>query len=194
MEMRRTRQQTADTKAKIVDTAARLLRERGTAGASIADVMAAAGLTQGGFYRHFASKNDMLAAATHHAFDAMADVVDRAQPAGDADAALQAYVARYLSREHIEHPGFGCPVAGFGCDAGRMPAVLGDAFADGAEQLIARAAAGLEARGAAKDEARAEAIRTLTLLVGTIVVARALGASPLQEEIVTAAQTKLARG
>ncbi|CCE00849.1 TetR family transcriptional regulator [Bradyrhizobium sp. STM 3809] len=190
--MRKTREQTAESKAKIVDTAARLLRERGVAGASIADVMAAAGMTQGGFYRHFTSKNDMLAAATRHAFTAMAGGMDRDTDAGSPEAALAAYVARYLSPEHIAHPGEGCPAAGFGADAGRMPDVLGAEFAEGAEQLITRVAAGLVARGLAELEARAEAIRTLTMLVGTVVIARALGASPLRDEIVAAAREKLA--
>ncbi|MGJ4919003.1 TetR/AcrR family transcriptional regulator [Bradyrhizobium sp. HKCCYLRH2060] len=190
--MRKTREQTAESKAKIVDTAARLLRERGVAGASIADVMAAAGMTQGGFYRHFASKNDMLAAATRHAFAAMAGGIDRDMDTGGAEAALAAYVARYLSREHIAHPGMGCPAAGFGADAGRMPDVLGTEFTDGAEQLITRVAAGLIARGVAEHDARAEAIRTLTMLIGTVVMARALGASPLQDEVIAAATAALA--
>jgi TetR/AcrR family transcriptional repressor of nem operon len=190
--MRKTREQTAESKAKIVDTAARLLRERGVAGASIADVMAAAGMTQGGFYRHFASKNDMLAAATRHAFAAMARGIDRDRDAGGPEAALAAYVARYLSREHIAHPGMGCPAAGFGADAGRMPDVLGTEFTDGAEQLITRVAAGLIARGVAEHDARAEAIRTLMMLVGTVVMARALGASPLQDEVIAAATAALA--
>ncbi|CAL77086.1 putative transcriptional regulator, TetR family [Bradyrhizobium sp. ORS 278] len=190
--MRKTREQTAESKAKIIDTAAHLLRERGVAEASIADVMAAAGMTQGGFYRHFTSKNDMLTAATRHAFAIMADGMDRDIETAGAEAALAAYVARYLSPEHIAHPGAGCPAAGFGADAGRMPDVLGAEFAAGAEQLITRVAAGLVARGHAEPEARAEAIRTLTMLVGTVVMARALGASSLQDEIVAAAQQKLA--
>jgi len=188
--MRKTREQTAESKAKIIETAARLLRERGVEGASIADVMAAAGMTQGGFYRHFSSKNDMLAAATRHAFGAMAADFDRERDG--ADAALQAYVARYLSRDHIEHPGLGCPAAGFGCDAGRMPDILGGEFADGAEQLVTRVAAGLVAQGMPAADARAEAIRTLAMLIGTVVIARALGPSPLQNEIVAATQAKLA--
>ncbi|NPU14777.1 TetR family transcriptional regulator [Bradyrhizobium sp. 83002] len=189
--MRKTREQTAESRAKIVDTAARLLRERGVAGASIADVMSAAGMTQGGFYRHFASKNDMLAAATRHAFATMAGGIDRDTDTGGAEAALAAYVARYLSAEHIAHPGLGCPAAGFGADAGRIPDVLGVEFADGAEQLITRVAAGLVARGAAERGARGEAIRMLTMLIGTVVMARALRPSALQDEIVAAAQDKL---
>ncbi|MGJ4889564.1 TetR/AcrR family transcriptional regulator [Bradyrhizobium sp. HKCCYLRH3099] len=190
--MRKTREQAAESKEKIIKTAARLLRERGVAGASIADVMAAAGMTQGGFYRHFASKNDMLTAASRHAFATMASGIDRDIDAAGADAALSAYVARYLSREHVANPGMGCPAAGFGTDAGRMPEVLGAEFADGAEQLIARVTAGLVARGVAAEAARADAIRTLTMLVGTVVMARALGPSPLQDEIIAAAQDRLA--
>ncbi len=190
--MRKTREQTAESKAKIIDIAARLLRERGVEGASIADVMTAAGMTQGGFYRHFSSKNDMLAAATRHAFGAMAEDFDRERDEDGAEAALHAYVARYLSRDHIDHPGLGCPAAGFGCDAGRMPEILGGEFAEGAEQLIARVAAGLTARGTPAADARAEAIRTLTMMIGTVMIARALGPSPLQKEIVAATKAKLA--
>jgi TetR/AcrR family transcriptional repressor of nem operon len=192
--MRRTREQTAESKAKILTTAARLLRERGVDGVSIADVMEAAGMTHGGFYRHFASKNDMVAAATRYAFDDIAQRYDDKQREAGSQNALRDYVDVYLSQEHIDNPGFGCPMAAFGSDAGRLSGVIGPEFESGAVRLIERVAASLPPNPDGDDETdSAEAIRRLTMLVGTVIVARAIGDRPLREQVVAACKLGLAR-
>jgi len=190
--MRKSKAETAESRAKILSKAAQLLRERGTEGASVAGVMEAAGMTQGGFYRHFKSKDDMLASATRQAFGEVVERFDRHRSRAGAGVALQAYVKDYLSSRHIEHPAFGCPVAAFGCDAGRMQDALGTEFVRGAEELIERAASGLEATSKAGGaDARAAAIQSLSMLVGAVVIARALGKSELRSEIVAACKGKL---
>ena len=186
--MRKSREKTAESRANILQAAARLFRERGIETTSIADVMDAAGMTQGGFYRHFQSKDDLLLQATRHAFDEITANFDCRRTAEGAKAALRAYVNEYLSREHIDHPGFGCPVAGFGCDAGRVGGALGSEFERGAEALIARTSSGLEGSRRGIKSSRAEAIRMLTMLVGTVVVARALRPSSLRDEIIEASK------
>jgi TetR/AcrR family transcriptional repressor of nem operon len=192
--MRRTREQTADSKARILATAARLLRERGVDGVSIADVMEAAGMTQGGFYRHFTSKSDMVAAATRYAFDDIARRYDDKQRDSGPQAALRDYVDVYLSQGHLDTPGVGCPMAAFGSDAGRLPDVLGPEFESGAARLIERVAASLPSNQDGDGEAeRDEAIRRLAMLVGTVIVARAIGDRPLREEVVAACKNGLAR-
>lgn len=187
--MRKTKQQTAESKAKIVNTAGRLLRERGVDGASLADVMQAAGMTQGGFYRHFGSKNDMLVAATRQAFDDIIDRFDAKRREAGPEGALKDYTDVYLSPGHIANPGLGCPMAAFGSDAGRLPGVLGPEFERGAASLIERVAASLPSGSTGDDsDRRAEAIRQLTMLVGTVIVARAIGAGPLFDEIIAASR------
>ncbi|MEM8878038.1 MAG: helix-turn-helix domain-containing protein [Pseudomonadota bacterium] len=96
---------------RILDAAARLFRENGIEPTSVADVMKAAGMTHGGFYRHFGSKEDLVAAAFRHAVD---DVVSDMEKAASSDERAREridYIAKYLSKAHIEGRGQGCPLA-----------------------------------------------------------------------------------
>lgn len=190
--MRRTKEQTAESKSRILSTAARLLRERGVEGVSIADVMEAAGMTQGGFYRHFSSKNDLLAAATRYAFDSITQLYDVTRDAAGSEAALRDYVETYVSKAHIDHPGLGCPMAAFGSDAGRITDVLGPEFNRGAASLIDRVSTSLaETPNGSGKPARAVAIEKLLLMVGTVVVARVLNEEGLRNEVLSAARSYL---
>jgi len=183
--MRMSREATAGSKARIVAAAAKLLRERGIEGASVADVMHEAGMTHGGFYKHFESKEALAEAAMRSVFRDTAGRFDAREAEAGWPAAVQAYVDDYLSQRHIENPGLGCPVAAIGADAGRRPETLSPAFAEGAEALIERLTRAAPGGGA---EARAQAIRRLTMLVGAVVVARAVGPGALREEIRAAAE------
>jgi TetR/AcrR family transcriptional repressor of nem operon len=181
--MRMSREATAQSKARILSAASKMVRERGIDATSVAEVMQAAGMTNGGFYRHFRSKDEMIAMAIRAAFDEIADRFDRRLQQNGAAAAINAYVDEYLSARHLEHPGHGCPVAGAGTDAGRRSGVFAEEFAAGAEKLIER----LSARSSAGTEpGRAEAIRRLAMLAGAVVIARAAGPGSLREEILAA--------
>jgi TetR/AcrR family transcriptional repressor of nem operon len=171
---------TAESRARLVSEAAKLLRQRGPEGASVADICHAAGLTHGGFYKHFGSKEELLAEATAAAFGEVTGRYDRREAAKGADAAAASYVAEYLSAAHLAHPEHGCPVAAFGADAGRRPESLAPAFAEGVEALIARFAR--------VEGCRDKAIRRLLLLVGAAVAARAVGDGALRRELLTAAR------
>jgi TetR/AcrR family transcriptional repressor of nem operon len=173
--VRTSREATAATKLRILGAAARMLRERGIEATAIADVMQAAGMKHGGFYKHFESKQDMVRQAIATAFGERTAAFDaRKEKEGEA-AAIRAYVETYLSQAHVDHPGYGCPVAGFGADAGRDRQAYAGAFADGMEALVERL-------GGAAQEQREAAVRRLCLMVGAMIVARASGASPLREE------------
>ncbi len=178
--MRKSKEATAESRARIVETASRLLRARGVEGTSLADVMHAAGMTHGGFYKHFASKDELADLAARAAF---AEIVgrfeDRERRQGRSEA-LDAYVSEYLSPGHVEHPEAGCPMAAFGADAARVPDALAPAFRDGAEMLIGHVAADSTAEG------RADAIRKLATLFGAVVAARAVGPGALRAEILAA--------
>jgi TetR/AcrR family transcriptional repressor of nem operon len=179
--MRVSRKLAEESRARVVAAAARMMRERGIEASSVADMMGAAGMTHGGFYKHFRSKEGLTREAVRFAFDDVVQRFDRRQAESGVEAAVRAYVDEYLSARHLAEPGLGCPVAALGADAGRQSDALGAEFAAGAEKLIARIGA-----GKATPAARARAIRVLTQLVGTVVAARSVGPGQMREEILAA--------
>jgi TetR/AcrR family transcriptional repressor of nem operon len=159
----------ADEKQKsherILKAASQLFRERGIETTSVADVMKAAGLTHGGFYRHFASKEALVAAAFSHAVDEVLSEVEAAPAGPEHGAARDQYVARYLSAEHVADRGQGCPLAAMGAEIARL---------DGAAEAEASDAVVRMARLLAADERGAtdKGVATMALLLGTITLAR----------------------
>ena len=111
--------QAQENRKRVVATAARMFREKGTA-VSVADVMKAAGLTHGGFYKHFASKEDLIDEATAYAFDepAAQSAMSVEEHAGKPEAARRRMIEGYLSVWHRDHAGDGCAVSGFAADTG----------------------------------------------------------------------------
>jgi len=166
-------------RARVVETASMLFRERGYDGIGVADLMKAAGLTHGGFYKHFGSKTDLMAES---AACGMAQTV--ALTAGMDPAA---FVRSYLSREHRDARANGCTIAALGADAARQPAAVRASFAAGIESMLAAQVCG--AAPAAREGAshvRANAIDTMAHAVGAIVLSRACpDDSPLADEILT---------
>jgi TetR/AcrR family transcriptional repressor of nem operon len=164
--------QAQENRKRIVETAARLFRERGAAGVSVADVMAEAGLTHGGFYKHFASKEALLVEAVGRAF------AQQAERLATTDETRDAFVARYLSPGHRDSPGDGCPTAGFGVDLAHADAdtPARAAFAEGVE-AYARLLGG--------------DLATLSTMVGAIVLARATAGTDLSDRILEAARERL---
>lgn len=180
--MRLSREAMARNHERIVDAAGRLLRERGIEGTSVGDVMNAAGMTHGGFYRHFDSKDALVAAAAAASFTALTTGIDqRVSREGD-EAAMSAYVADYLSAPHVAHPERGCPIAALGIEAGRAAEPVRNAFAGGAAAILARFT-----RPDPEDrQARDGALRQLAMMVGAVVIARAVGEHPLGAETLAA--------
>jgi TetR/AcrR family transcriptional repressor of nem operon len=172
--------------------AARLLRERGIRGASVADLMAAAGLTHGGFYGHFASKDALVAAACA---DAYSGSVERwkARIAGcaDRDAARTALIDGYLSPVSRASPGTSCPTAALAADVAREPpeAPVRDAFREGLEQL-AELLASVEATGHA-DHDRRQALGDLSTMMGALLLARATAGHAISDELLAAGRERL---
>lgn len=159
----------ADEKQKsherILKAASRLFRARGIETTSVADVMKAAGLTHGGFYRHFASKEALVAAAFSHAVDEVLSEVEAAPAGPEHAAALDRYVARYLSAEHVEDRGQGCPLAAMGAEIARLDGAAEAEASDAVERMARLLAAG--ERGATD-----KGVATMALLLGTITLAR----------------------
>ena len=164
--MRMSQEEKELSHARIVASASRLFRERGIEGAGVADVMEDAGMTHGGFYKHFQSKEALLIRALE---DAFSEFVDAFQAEG-AEKVLPTFKALYLSREHLEQPGVGCPVAALGTEIARGSARLKMTFGAGVRRMI-EAIAGTRKRAPAGR--RAAALREFSTLVGAMVIARA---------------------
>lgn len=168
----------AETRARIVSLAARQIRLRGPAKVAVAQVMAGAGLTHGGFYAHFASKDALVA----EAIDAMfADARSRtptldqalADEAADLRGALRSYLGSYLSPAHRDGPERGCPLPALSADMARTPGAARARFTRGLDTLHSRIEAALTRIGA--DDPRGEANAVLAQMVGAVGLARALG-------------------
>jgi TetR/AcrR family transcriptional repressor of nem operon len=190
--MKISKTQSAQNRQDILDAAARLYREHGLAGVGVAEVMRGAGLTHGGLYRHFASKEALASEACARAFDWSVATLGRERPGGG----LAAFVQAYLSAQHRDHPGEGCPVAALAVDAARTGGALSGVFAKGVERNItrfARMAGALPADADPTPEQRAQAVATLSTLVGALVLARATAAADpaLSDAILETARTHL---
>lgn len=174
------REQAAENRRAIVAAAERLFRERGVDAVGLAELMKAAGFTQGGFYNHFKSKDALVAAVMDKALqeggETIAAVIDAAKLAG-ADAIGQ-HIRAYLSPEHRGNIDAGCPLSGFAGDARRLDDETRVAYAQGLAAYIERIAAVLDARegGAAGTGAsgRGDAIALMSQMVGTLVLSRAV--------------------
>lgn len=183
--MKVTKTQARENRARIVETASTLFRERGYDGVGVADLMAAAGFTHGGFYKHFGSKADLMAEAAAVGFSravAYLAGVDAAQ-----------YIKEYLSRPHRDSRGDGCTLAALSGDAARQPESIKQAFAAGIESELATLAREDGALGKIeKREARAKRIDTLAHVVGALVLSRACpDDSPLADEILAVCRTRI---
>jgi TetR/AcrR family transcriptional regulator, transcriptional repressor for nem operon len=160
------------THDRIVETAARALRSTGFDGVGVADVMKQAGLTHGGFYAHFPSRDVLLAEALERAGQDSRDRMQRTIAAGEARGAsrFRALVEGYLSERHLKSPESGCPVAALASEMPRQPEAVRDAGAVRVKSLLATVDAALPA---GHPEGTADAVAGQ--LVGALQLARALG-------------------
>ena len=168
----------AETRARIVGLAARQIRLKGPDRVAVAEVMAGAGLTHGGFYAHFASKEALMAEAIEAAFadaQSRAPALDQAlaDEAADVRGALRAYLGAYLSPAHRDRPERGCPLPALSGDIARTPGAARSRFAQGLDRMRSRIEAALTRIGA--DDPGGEASAVLAQMVGAVGLARALG-------------------
>ncbi len=195
--MRITKQQAEENRARVVETAARLFREKGFEGIGVADLMRAAGMTHGGFYNHFESKDDLSAAACAYALtQAVAAIESVAENEATRGEALGEYRRRYLSRKSRDAEGFRCPMVAFGNDVSRQGPDLREAYAQGLKRYLdAFVAAYANEHGGrrSKAEFRAEAVTHFATMVGAVSLARSVAkADPaLSDEILEMTLSRL---
>jgi TetR/AcrR family transcriptional repressor of nem operon len=171
------REDKAKNHDKIVEIAAARIRESGTVAPGVAEIMKAAGLTHGGFYKHFASRDDLVAEAADRAFAEGNEALESLTEG--ADDPLAAFVDWYTSADHRDNPGDGCAVVALGSDVPRADARVRTAYREQVERYIAQ----LEELQGGGEDARRRAIAALTSLVGGVLVARAVDDAALSDEI-----------
>jgi len=188
--MKVSREQVALNRERIVETAARLFRQKGYDGIGVADLMKGAGLTHGGFYGHFASKEDLLAEATAHALQRS---VQRWQEktASDPAGGLSELATQYLSTRHRDHPENGCAIAALGPDVARLGPAVRSAMTAGVAGQVAVVEKCLAGEGADVAAIRQQALASYAAMVGAMVLARAVDDEALSQEILAAVRAQI---
>ncbi|MBY4897163.1 TetR/AcrR family transcriptional regulator [Cupriavidus sp. AU9028] len=190
---RSSRAQTQKNRDAIEAASSRLFRERGLNGVGVADLMAAAGLTHGGFYSHFDSKDALAARACELAFVESFDRWEaRMRDAADAGTDKRAAVADpYLSIAHRDRPGRGCPAVALAVDVGRESAEkpVRRAYAEGLQGLVERWAQTVDDPDPQARHQRA--LAELSTMVGAVMLARATAGDALSEDLLAAARAAL---
>lgn len=172
--MRASNEDKQKSRARILQAASRRFREHGIAASGLADIMKDAGLTHGGFYKHFPDKESLVRAALAEGFgEVLATLGD-----GQGDGGFR---MRYLSPEHRDARGIGCPVAALGGEIARTDEATRRVMADGVEALIAL----LQGEQEGVSPPRGDVIRQIAEMVGAVVVARAVE-GPLSDEVLAA--------
>jgi TetR/AcrR family transcriptional repressor of nem operon len=159
------------TRSKVLEVAAKAIRSDGPDRIGVAGVMAEAGLTHGGFYAHFKSKDELVAAAIEQMFEeSRARVVHEMEGHPPAQG-LANYIDFYLSKKHRDARGAGCPMAALSSDLPRLPEQARALFAEGAQHLVESMTEKLAALGF--DNPQMLARSTVSELVGALSLARA---------------------
>jgi TetR/AcrR family transcriptional repressor of nem operon len=179
--MKVSREQVQQHRERILAAASQLFRERGFDGVSVADVMKAAGLTHGGFYGHFDSKDALIREALVYESPGRRRRTDAESAAEYADA--------YLSTHHRDNRGTGCPIAGVGSEAVRAPADVRAALTKAIRRQIDRFSAASPGTTAASR--RRAAIAAYSAMVGAVILARIVDDEELSKEVLGATRRSI---
>jgi TetR/AcrR family transcriptional repressor of nem operon len=183
--MKITKAQSLANRAHIVETASELFRERGYDGVGVAELMATAGFTQGGFYKHFGSKADLMAEAAENSLSQSL--------ASTCNLTVAEFVNVYVSRNHRDGRGRGCTMAALCGDAARQSDELKVTFANGVENTLAALEESYrEGLGEANQAVRAKMIDLLAHAIGSVMLSRACpDDSALADEILDVCRAEI---
>lgn len=189
---RASREQADNNRLAITDASARLFRERGIDNVSVAELMAAAGLTHGGFYGHFASKDQLAAEACRWAFGRSVERwKTRVSGKINRTSGRAALIDNYLSAHSCSSPGSSCPAAALAGDVAREPAdaPIRTAYSAGVEELL-KVLATVQQTDVPRSD-REGALADFATMVGGLILARATQGSRLSDEFLAAALRRL---
>ncbi|WP_330254238.1 TetR/AcrR family transcriptional regulator [Nocardia sp. NBC_00565] len=184
---RASRAQAQAHREQVLDAAAAQVRERGAGAMTVPELMAAAGLTHGGFYRHFRSKEDLVTQASTAAYaEKIREMEQIRADSPDGPAARRAFIERYLSVQHRDTAGRGCGIAALAGDVARAEtdSPLRAAYVDGIRNMIGKLA---EFGERSADEER-EVLIEVSVMAGALLLARASAGDDLSERILDAAR------
>jgi TetR/AcrR family transcriptional repressor of nem operon len=188
------REQADHNRTAITQASARLFREHGVDNVSVAELMAAAGLTHGGFYGHFESKQELAGEACRWAFGRSVErwkkrIADKDDPS----VARAALTDSYLSTQSRSGPDGSCPATSLASDVARksVDAPIRAAYVAGLEELVT-ILAGVQDTGASRSD-REAALADLATMVGGLMLAKATQGEPISDEILSAARRRLNR-
>jgi TetR/AcrR family transcriptional regulator, transcriptional repressor for nem operon len=178
MNMRYEKGHKDSTRQRIIDVASSQFRAHGVAAAGLAGIMTEAGLTNGAFYAHFSSKEDLVQAVLDNALNRREQTL---RAAADGGKGLESVIRDYLSQRHRDDPGRGCPTAAMVAEIARHPKMTRDAFTGKISTFIDLIAAQI---GEGSPRARRKtAIAVYGMMVGTLQLARAVNDERLSDEI-----------
>ena len=182
--MRYSKEHKQETHARIVKKASVRLREKGAHGIGVADLMKEAGLTHGGFYAHFDSREALVIEAFAYAMDRSTERWRKVAEQTAPDKRLATIVDNYLTPVHRDDPGHGCAVPTLGAEIARESPKTRKAFAAKLEQMIDMMAD--QVLDVPRKVARKQAIAALTTMMGTLVLSRIAGNGEFSDEILGA--------
>jgi TetR/AcrR family transcriptional repressor of nem operon len=182
--MRYSREHKQETHTRIVRKAAVRLREKGAHGVGVADLMKEAGLTHGGFYAHFNSREALVIEAFGYAMDRSTEHWRKISEEMPPEKRLAKIVDSYLSQLHRDDPGHGCAVPTLGAEIARESPRTRKAFAAKLEQMIEVMTS--QVPGVPPKTARKRAEAALATMIGTLVMARIAGSGEFSDEILAA--------
>jgi TetR/AcrR family transcriptional repressor of nem operon len=188
--MRVSRAQAEKNHQNVINEASRLFREKGFDGIGLKDLMKGAGLTQGGFYKQFESKEDLIAQASHRAMDLATERWSDAL-AANPNAALEAIIGFYLSTDHSEDRSEGCPIVALGGDAARQGADVKAAFEAGLKAHLEL----LQDLTASAEGGRScgKAMVMMSLMAGAVLLSRTVNDEDLSRGFLEAAADEVRR-
>ena len=182
--MRYSREHKQETHERIVKKASVRLREKGAHGIGVADLMKEAGLTHGGFYAHFDSRESLVVEAFAYAMDRSTERWRKVAEQTPPDKRLATIVENYLTPVHRDDPGNGCAVPALGAEIARESLKTRKAFAAKLEQMIDMMAD--QILDVPRKTARKQAMATLATMMGTLVLARVAGSGEFSDDILDA--------
>jgi len=187
--MRKSRQETAETRQRIVEAGSAEFRRNGIDRTGLSDLMAAAGLTHGGFYKHFESKEQAVEESLALAMESMVETWTRTLSAAPGARGLQAAIAEYLSIDHRDDAAGGCPFAALGSEVARGSDSVREATTTGFVKMVDLIASQLD--GMTPAAARKEALWMLSTMIGAVTMARVVTDPDLSVSILREARKRL---
>ncbi len=179
--MKKSKIETAETRERIVKTAAREFCDSGINATGLAGVMAAAGLTHGGFYRHFDSKDQLVAEACAAGMQAVVEITEAAAQHAEGKTGLEAILESYLSTDHRDNRSKGCPLAGLGSELARADTETRAAACAGFLKLVEVVAKQIRRRK--PEVAKSDAVFALSAMIGAVTMSRIVADPQLSASI-----------